>query len=340
MSSSAIEWTDVTWNPTTGCSKVSQGCKHCYAEVMHKRLSGMGQVKYIDPFSEVNWFYSELKRPAEWKTPRMVFVNSMSDLFHAHVPWRFLDAVFSAMMEHDRHIYQVLTKRPEIMAEYIAARQATTPGWKPGDHIWLGVSVEDQPTANERLPILARIEGIKRFVSCEPLLGPVDITNKGINNGYAVPTSQDNEGRGIEWTDPGDGFIGVDWVIVGGESGHGARPMHPHWVQGIRDQCSRAGVPFFFKQWGAWGFVPKGAPGVHAKMQDMYVSTEMGGLYTVGPRGRDYTLWVRPDNTCTPAPNGLPIGAMVRMGKKKAGALLDGALHRDFPFSFSKSMMI
>lgn len=212
---SAIEWTDTTWNPLTGCTKVSPGCKHCYAERISLRLQAMGQEKYKDGF-EIRVHEDILDHPRHWKKPRMIFVNSMSDFFHEEVPGSFIKAIFEVMNECPRHIFQILTKRDErlLMADGY-------PWLNWADNIWMGVSVESQPYRS-RIASL-RMTGAKiKFLSLEPLLGPL----------------------------PNLVLDGMDWIIVGGESGPGARPMDPDWVRDIRDQCVAAGVPFFFKQWG------------------------------------------------------------------------------------------
>lgn len=222
---SAIEWTDATWNPVTGCTKVSPGCDHCYAERLTERFHGPGS------FTTVRLHPERLDAPLHWQKPRRVFVNSMSDLFHADVPWEFLEAVIDKMLTASQHTYQVLTKRAERMERLIAryADRPPCPAWrttKPPRHVWLGVSVES-PTYYSRIRHLQRTPAAVRFLSCEPLLAPL----------------------------PHLPLDGIGWVIVGGESGPGARPMHRDWVVEIRDQCVAAGVPFFFKQWG--GRTPK-----------------------------------------------------------------------------------
>ena len=215
--SSAIEWTDATWNPITGCTKVSPGCAHCYAETITLRFKTGGP--YLPGKATIRTRPGRLDAPGKWKRRRRVFVNSMSDLFHEEVAFEFIQQVFDAMTRHDRHIYQVLTKRPQRMLDYF--------DWAGADncpaHIWLGVSVENQYWANKRIPLLAETPAAVRFLSVEPMLKEVDLR---------------------PYLDQ------VQWVIVGGESGHRARPMKPEWAARIRDDCIAAGVPFFFKQWG------------------------------------------------------------------------------------------
>ncbi len=210
---SAIEWTEVTWNPVTGCTKVSPGCAHCYAERMSRRLQAMGVGKYENGFS-VTAHESVLHEPLQWKRPRLVFVNSMSDLFHQSVPSTFVEAVFDVMNRASRHTFQVLTKRPVCVA-----RLSRRLRWTP--NIWLGTSIESEKWL-ARLPALKETGARTKFLSLEPLLGPL----------------------------PNLELRGLDWVIVGGESGPGARPMEPDWVRDIRDRCVETAVPFFFKQWG------------------------------------------------------------------------------------------
>ena len=210
---SGIEWTETTWNPVTGCSPISPGCAHCYAERMAKRLQAMGVVKYSRGF-EVAVHASALDQPLRWRQPRLVFVNSMSDLFHASVPAAFIESVFSTMNQASRHTFQVLTKRPDRVLS-LDDRLCWT------RNIWLGVSIESERWL-DRLGLLAGTGARTKFLSLEPLLGPL----------------------------PGLDLSGVDWVIVGGESGPGARPMRPAWIRAIRDTCVRSSVPFFFKQWG------------------------------------------------------------------------------------------
>lgn len=213
MSNSAIEWTDATWNPTTGCSKVSQGCKHCYAEIMSNRLQAMGLEKYKDAFKP-RIHPETLSIPYKWKSSRMVFVNSMSDLFHERIPLSFIQEVFRVMNDNSNHVFQVLTKRSKRLLELNSELNWTS-------NIWMGVSVENSSVLG-RVADLRKTSARIKFLSCEPLLGP------------------------LSELDPN----GIDWVIVGGESGHKPRVMHPIWVESILDKCNNADVPFFFKQWG------------------------------------------------------------------------------------------
>lgn len=214
---SAIEWTDATWNPVTGCTKISPGCAHCYAEGITLRFKKGGP--YIPGKATIRLHPDRLDAPRKWKSPRRVFVNSMSDLFHEEVPFSFVRDVFSKMAEYDQHIYQILTKRPERMLDYV--RWSLNYDWPA--HVWAGVSVENQLWAERRIPILAKVPAKVRFLSVEPLLNEVDLSAH---------------------------LEDIHWVIVGGESGNRARPMKPEWAIRVRDDCLDAGVPFFFKQWG------------------------------------------------------------------------------------------
>jgi protein gp37 len=224
---SRIEWTETTWNPTTGCDRVSAGCDNCYALTLAKRLQAMGLEKYrtdgdartSGPGFGLALHPHELAAPLRWRSPRLVFVNSMSDLFHARVPLAFLQEVFAVMEQTPQHTYQILTKRPLRLAR-LAPRLA----WPA--NVWVGVSVENAATL-DRVAHLRRVPAAVRFLSCEPLLGPLDDLD----------------------------LHDIDWVIAGGESGARHRPIEPAWVRTIRDRCRASGTPFFFKQWG--GRTPK-----------------------------------------------------------------------------------
>ncbi len=216
-SKTRIEWTEQTWNPTTGCSKISAGCKHCYAETMARRLQSMQGAGYENGF-ELTLQPQRLEQPLRRKKPTVYFVNSMSDLFHERVPFAYIDQVMAVMEQTPQHTYQVLTKRAARMRKYFSQRQAPV-------NAWLGVSVEDRKHGVPRIDPLREIPATIRFLSIEPLLediGEIDLQ-------------------------------GIHWVIVGGESGPKARPMRREWLAGVKAQCDRAGVAFFFKQWGGWG---------------------------------------------------------------------------------------
>ena len=240
----AIEWTDATWNPVTGCTKVSQGCKHCYAERDWARLSANPATKYFRrAFADVQCHPDALVLPLRWTKPRRIFVNSMSDLFHPDVPIQFLEDVMTTMEMASHHTFQVLTKRPAQMLD--ALQRIATP---VPPNVWLGVSIEDQATADERLPLLMEVTARVRWVSAEPLLGPMNIAR------WLQPRQRPNDDGygGVHvpgWTTD---FTTLGWIVVGGESGPHARLMHPAWVRSLRDQCIAARVPFLFKQWGEW----------------------------------------------------------------------------------------
>lgn len=255
---SAIEWTETTWNPTTGCDKVSPGCDHCYAMTLAKRLKGMGQAKYQtdgDPRTSGPGFglalhYDALMLPLSWRKPRRIFVNSMSDLFHARVPREFVVRVWDVMARTPQHTYQILTKRPERMNRVV--RDLPTDVWElPLSNVWLGTSVEDQERADQRLPHLCATPAAVRFLSCEPLLGPIRLPFMTEVDGctcYGGNTVYGHEPRcGIE---PGPAWGNVHWVITGGESGPDFRPADPDWFRSIRDQCQGAGVAYLHKQNG------------------------------------------------------------------------------------------
>jgi len=213
MARSGIEWTESTWNPLTGCTKISPGCKYCYAERMAKRLKAMGQPNYVNGFN-LTMHEHVLEKPLEWKSPQVIFVNSMSDLFHKDVPFEFIQRVFDVMNRAHWHQFQVLTKRSDRLVELSSDLE-----W--ADNIWMGVSVENKDYVY-RIDDLRKTKAKTKFLSIEPLLGPLPIMN----------------------------LKGIDWVIVGGESGPGARRLEREWVIDVQDQCLKAKVPFFFKQWG------------------------------------------------------------------------------------------
>jgi protein gp37 len=237
---SKIEWTDATWNPLRGvkgkwhCTHVSEGCRNCYAERLNVRLGGPAYKPGADTFRLDDKILTE---PLRWKKPRRIFVCSMTDLFHEQVPWEWVDKIWFTMASEKRHQFQVLTKRPERMRDYLRRFVWTTiptiAKW-PLPNVWPGVSVEDQKTADERIPILLQTPAAVPWVSYEPALGLVDFA------------------KHLMWSGPIGPNRGLKWIVCGGESGPAARPMHPDWARSARDQCVAAGVPFFFKQWGEW----------------------------------------------------------------------------------------
>lgn len=339
---SAIEWTDATWNPVRGCSRVSAGCENCYAERQALRFSGVGQpfeglVRKVNGHAawtgKIELAAALLDQPLRWREPRRIFVNSMSDLFHENVPDDWIDRIFAVMALCPQHTFQILTKRPERMLAYcgsdaalgrVAAEIARCIDGVEGasaelvhnddglrgiclSNVWLGVSVEDQAAADERIPLLLRTPAAVRFLSCEPLLGPVDLRQVAAkscdySNGVIAIDALTGDHVGRYAKDGTELFrervlYPIRWVIAGGESGPRARPMHPDWARSLREQCAAAGVPFFFKQWGEW------APA------DEYAS-EVQEHYDVLGRS---------------APG------CIRVGKKRAGHLLDGVEHHAFP---------
>lgn len=275
---SKIEWTNITWNPITGCNKKSEGCLNCYAEKMHKRLTAMGQEKYKFPFECVLFHYEELGRDLG-KKPKMVFVNSMSDTFNEKISDEQIDKILGFCNANQHHQFQVLTKRAERV-----------PGFSYPNNIWLGVTVENANHKN-RIDYLRKTNAKIKFLSCEPLLGDLGELD----------------------------LTGIDWVICGGETGFNARPVHPDWIRNIQKQCKVAGVPFFFKQWGEWAVVYERNKGGTAEnyfndneseYYDKYNRMNFAGGY--GFHG---------ENVCY----------FDKVGKKKAGALLDGVEYKEFP---------
>lgn len=216
MKTTKIEWTDKTWNPITGCTKFSAGCAHCYAETMSRRLHAMGVEKYMNGFN-LTLHEGCLKEPLAWKKAHNIFVCSMSDIFHENVPFEFVDRIMHTILQTPQHRYQILTKRAERMKEYFSTRQIPA-------NVWLGVTVEAKNT-RFRIDYLRNLQATVKFLSCEPLLE--DLGELNLN--------------------------GIDWVIVGGESGPQARPMKETWILNIRKQVEEQGIRFFFKQWGTWG---------------------------------------------------------------------------------------
>lgn len=314
-----IEWTrgddgtpGATWNPVTGCEEVSEGCDHCYAKTFAERWRGIPGHHFERGF-DLTLRPERLGQPLKWKKPRRIFVNSMSDLFHKDVPDEFIARVFAVMAITPRHTYQVLTKRHGRMRSLLSSdefRLLTKAAhhemqlsgavsysplvinvWPP-KNVWLGVSVENQKWADIRIPALLETPAAVRFLSCEPLLGPVDLR-------AAYRQVVGAEGDGPPLADV------LHWVICGGESGPGARPMHPDWARSLRDQCTAAGVPFFLKQWGEW------AP--HNVARPTYSQLELHG-----------THWDGTDS------------AMARVGKKTAGRVLDGQTWDEFPEAVSR----
>lgn len=316
-----INWTDETWNPIIGCSKVSAGCDNCYAEKMAIRLSSIESTKiYKNVVVNGAWsgltvfVQDQLLKPAKWKKPRKIFVCSMGDLFHESIPFPWIDAVFSVMSDNDQHIYQVLTKRPKRMAKFYKWKklQCGIP-WQAKDNVWLGVTVEYSDHIGRIIDLLD-IPAKIHFLSLEPLLGPLQISPA-----LHVGTCCENENV-------------INWVIAGGESGSNARPMHPEWVRSLRDQCKHAAVPFFFKQWGAW-------------YTDWFNITTTEPIHKMFADFRQWTqkLWVKKGDACIDMDGKLckcggdletatyPVAIMQKTGKD--GNTLDGRKHEEFPKS-------
>lgn len=334
-----IEWTDATWNPTTGCDKVSPGCDNCYALTQAKRLKAMGSAHYQtdgDPRTSGPGFgiamhADSLDKPLRWTRPRRIFVNSMSDLFHSGVSREFQAEVFAVMALAGQHTFQVLTKRPGVMRSVLsdvgfqdavldamARRNGGSAGTRwPLPNVWIGTSVEDQKRADLRIPQLLNTPAAVRFLSCEPLLGPVDLV---------APLSTWAAGRAVQINER------LHWVIVGGESGTGARPMHPGWARHLRDQCQDAEVPFHFKQWGSFSPV-EGEP-AHG---DVWVIGSGYGSIEVN----DFRVEVgsMPTQPWEPGTAGADPGrwdpygdALLRpVHKKLAGRILDGRTWDEWP---------
>jgi len=288
-----IEWATESWNPITGCSPVSEGCENCYARRMAYRLRGRFGYPKDDPF-KITFHPDKIEKPLHWKKPRVIFVCSMGDLFHKDVPHHTyienevtVNHIYLTSKKCPQHIFLILTKRPKVMKSFFS--WITAFGGKIPDNLWLGVSVENQQRADERIPILLQIPAAKRFVSIEPMLGPVNIINKPWWDWRYTYSFYPKE------------YVKkpIDWVICGGESGPGARPMHPNWPRSIREQCREAEVPFFFKQWGEWA--PEWALEMGYK-EERAVKGNKGG------------------NNNLPGYRHL----MYRVGKKFAGRLLDG----------------
>jgi protein gp37 len=357
---SAIQWTDATWNPVVGCSVVSPGCTNCYAMKEARRLADMGVTKYVGltvasrsgPVwnGQVRLHDGPIDQPIRWRKPRGIFVNSMSDLFHEDLPDEDIDRVFAIMALAPQHTFQVLTKRTDRARQYLSPARAHPVGlaaldevfrivskhphsdvgkgcmlegdiphlkvW-PLPNVWLGASVEDQARADERIPDLLATPAAVRFLSCEPLLGPVNI------GPWHLTPANGHRAR-------------IDWLIVGGESGRDARPMHPDWARSLRDQCASARVPFFFKQWGEW------APASDDEIPERFGAAcdafrcmcsngffgemALGSAFLHKPRAypQCFPNGADGDASCTSA-------ILRRLGKKRAGRLLDGREWNEFP---------
>lgn len=311
-----IEWTDATWSPVTGCDPISTGCKNCYAkrEVEQRWSKNPKSVFFGRAFNDVQCHESALSQPLSWKKPKKIFVCPRADLFHDDVPDSFIDRVFAVIALAPQHTFQILTKRARRMQEYmseggrasavldlvrnselgyIANQDKLPPQSWPLSNVWLGVSIEDQAAADERIPLLLDTPAATRWISAEPLLGPVSLRWLAAFPENSPNTATNPSGR----TNHLDGLRRLDWVVVGGESGPKARPMSPDWARGLRKQCADSGVPFYFKQWGEWIPMLGQRDGVPVKQK---IETTDG--------------WI-----------------MGWAGTKATGRMLDGVLHDDYP---------
>lgn len=395
MPKTTIEWTDKTWNPVRGCSRVSAGCMNCYAEKVAFRFKGDGMpyegllakggqwngtIKFVDQM---------LDKPLSWKSPCKVFVNSMSDLFHENLSDRLIDRIFAVMALANHHTFQILTKRPERMKEYISnfsfermlencmdvegysqiprysmhhlqhcfgqfpnstLYPETMPRrnvW-PLPNVWLGISVENQETANTRIPLLLQTPAAVRWISAEPLLGSINLDStlggiqwigghrgcSGTHHGIGTPDCPKHSHHHHDVRCK----PGINWVVAGGESGSGARPMHPDWVRSLRDQCAAAGVPFLFKQWGEWSQYVNEAHFTHGdeeKQPHAWVDSETAEFGWCWPIDSDGVWSNHIGNPRQRAPDSDylhdAVAIMGKHGKKAAGRMLDEVLHDDYP---------
>lgn len=311
-----------TWNPITGCTKVSEGCANCYAERMSKRLAGRYGYPADEPF-RVTLHPDKLEQPMRWKKPRKIFVCSMSDLFHSAVPLEFQLKILKVIKQCPQHTFQILTKRPEqiAMLDYVG-------GIEFPPNVWLGISAENQQRADERIPELLKVTATVRFVSAEPLIGPLDLTHylNGCPEPYGGGIHYVSHDMALDACEPEMEGMMIEeepqwqqtmpelfWVIVGGESGPNARPMHPQWARDIRDQCQASGTQFFFKQHGEWCSLDQGCG---LSIDDLDHKTQIRII------DRDYDkmpgYWPEAET-------------MIRVGKKAAGRLLDGREWNEMP---------
>lgn len=384
-----IEWTDATWNPITGCAVVSPGCTNCYAMKLagtrlrnHSSRVGLTRDTKAGPVwtGEIRFNEQWLDQPMRWSRPRMIFVCAHGDLFAEGVTDDMLDKVFAVMALAPQHTFQVLTKRPERMRDYcrrtdererhpsmtVAALMAATGRWNtpaldlriwPLPNVWLGVSVEDQTRADERIPVLLNTPAAVRWISAEPLLGPVNFRNlrqynprgkpwidglRGlVTRGDYLARSPSECSMNTSTRIPGE-LPALDWIVAGGESGHGARPMHPDWVRSIRDQCAAAGVPFLFKQWGEWAPICEMSETATDRcyrsnrrandgesqdtLDEMYGRTRLVPSHVLHQDGS------RHGNIAPMAfQQGTGAMTMFAIGKKAAGRTLNGVTHDGFP---------
>jgi protein gp37 len=385
---SSIEWTDATWNPVTGCSVVSPGCTNCYAMKLagtrlqhHQSRAGLTTATKAGPVwnGQVRFNSEWLDQPLRWHRPRRIFVCAHGDMFAEGVPDAWIDQIFAAMALAPHHTFQVLTKRSKRMLAYFDKHraEAITAGHRtdlcpqriddaaadltgshggaleeaawPLPNVWLGVSAEDQPRADERVPDLILTPAAVRFVSVEPMLGPVDLTDLPAPKTSPEDDVEDWRFDGLmsgeyywfrdgEYTEGGDGpdRPALDWIIVGGESGGGARPMHPDWARRIRDDCAASDVAFFFKQWGAWkeAFHDQDGPQVH----EVEVGSEEAEAFYCLVDAKQRAFLNADGDVFRGHPDNLPEGRwrmMETVGKKAAGRHLDGVEHNAMPAPMS-----
>ncbi len=364
-----IEWTDATWNPITGCSVVSPGCTNCYAMKLagtrlkhHPTRKGLTSESKAGPVWNGQMRFNEgmLLDPLKWRRPRMIFVCAHGDLFAENVPDEWIDQVFAVMALAPQHTFQVLTKRPERMRDYLRALpdrwqqvgkraawhfgandpdavfdQASEAVREPLLNVWCGVSVEDQKRADERIPVLLETPAAIRWISAEPLLGPLNLRDlrkfntKGapwidalrglVTRGDCLARSPNECSFNTRVQIPGE-LPGLNWVVAGGESGHSARPMHPDWVRSLRDQCAEAGVPFLFKQWGEY------LPAIDRDRDDPDWRRDYSHTYA---DDQPDMAWLNIEGGC--GFHGARFHVMQRVGKRVAGRLLDGVEHNAFP---------
>ena len=338
-------WWTKSWNPVIGCTKCSPACDNCYAEALHTqrhkaKLAGAAMpLCYAEPFDQVRFLPERTWDPMRWRKPQRVFVSNMGDLFHQDVQDAWLDEIFEIMERCPQHIFMLLTKRPERMAEYLKE-------WHPLSRVWIGATIWDQASADRAVPILLSTPAAKRFVSVEPMLGPVDL-GPALDSSWrrcrtcgaealAIMDSPECGCAHPNYAEPGEpvadwvSLPALDWVICGGETGPRARPMHPDWPCKLRDDCEAAGVPFFFKQWGEWAYkdVDFSAP---------YVPH----LSCIDPQGRECALsrpkgdpwWILAGNDPWKHMDTRPDGvvSMLRVGHRCAGRVLDGRTWEELP---------
>lgn len=307
MGKTSIEWTDASWNPIVGCTEISPGCANCYAAKLaatrlrnHPDYKGLAAIENPGEARwtrELHFLPERLEEPLHWRKPRRIFVCDMGDLFHESVEDEWIERVMTVFLNCPQHTFQVLTKRADRMHRWFAKEWKVAGEWeKPMPNVWLGVSVENQHFADERIPLLLSTPAAVRWISAEPLLGPVDLDSEKLAGLHALGCGEKSHAHVLPMC------TGLDWVVCGGESGSGARPMHPDCARSLRDQCQAAGVPFFFKQWGAWRAAVDAYEGIT-------IAGHNKGCCTTG--GSPLVLW--------------------NLGKHRAGRLLDGREWNEFP---------